>query len=98
MRWFVDEPVIGLDAAMRAGAPRVQAAKPGNVLMEGRVRRGDADAAFASCAVVAEGTFETAASSTRTSNRRPAGRGASATASNSSRRRRRRTWTATRSR
>jgi CO/xanthine dehydrogenase Mo-binding subunit len=38
----------------------VQADKPRNLLLEGGVKRGDADAAFAGCAAVAEGTFETA--------------------------------------
>ena len=55
--WQPLDPVLGVAAAARPGAPLVQAAKAGNVLIEGRVRRGDAD--FAACAAVAEGTFET---------------------------------------
>ncbi|MBI3371113.1 MAG: molybdopterin-dependent oxidoreductase [Betaproteobacteria bacterium] len=52
-------PVMGLQAAMAPGAPLVQAAKPGNLLQDGGVRKGDAAAQFASCAAVAEGIFET---------------------------------------
>jgi aldehyde oxidoreductase len=44
---------------MRDGAPLVQAAKPGNFLVQGRVHRGDPSGAFRHCAAVAEGTFET---------------------------------------
>jgi CO/xanthine dehydrogenase Mo-binding subunit len=53
-------PVAGLDAAMACGAPLVQASKPGNLLQDGGVRKGDAAAQFASCAALAEGSFETA--------------------------------------
>ena len=53
------EAVIGLDAAMAPGAPLVQPARPGNLLIEGTVRRGRPTAAFARCAAVAEGVFET---------------------------------------
>ena len=58
--WVPEPPVIGIAAATAAEAPLVQADKPGNLLLDGGVRRGDAAAAFAGCAVVAEGTFETA--------------------------------------
>jgi CO/xanthine dehydrogenase Mo-binding subunit/aerobic-type carbon monoxide dehydrogenase small subunit (CoxS/CutS family) len=59
VRYVPEAPVVGLDAAMAAGAPLVQAGKPGNLLIEGRVRHGDPAGAFAACAAVAEGTFET---------------------------------------
>jgi aldehyde oxidoreductase len=52
--------VIGLAAAMAPDAPRVLPDKPGNLLQDGGVRKGDAAAAFAACAAVAEGRFETA--------------------------------------
>jgi CO/xanthine dehydrogenase Mo-binding subunit/aerobic-type carbon monoxide dehydrogenase small subunit (CoxS/CutS family) len=52
-------PVMGLAAAQAANAPRVQADKPGNLLLDGWVRKGDAAAAFAGCAAVAEARFET---------------------------------------
>ncbi len=58
--WMPEPPVVGIDAAMAADAPLVQADKPGNLLLKGGVRHGDAAAAFADCAAVAEGTFETA--------------------------------------
>jgi len=53
-------PVMGLDAAQAQGAALVQADKPGNLLLDGWVRKGDAAAAFANCAVTADGSFETA--------------------------------------
>ncbi|MBS0518496.1 MAG: molybdopterin-dependent oxidoreductase [Proteobacteria bacterium] len=58
--WEPEEPVAGIDAARAADAPLVQADKPHNLLLDGGVRRGDATAAFAGCAAVAEGAFETA--------------------------------------
>ena len=59
IRYVSEPPVVGLDAAMGTGAPLVQQAKPGNLLIEGRVRHGNPAAAFGTCAAVAEGTFET---------------------------------------
>ncbi|TSA14263.1 MAG: aldehyde oxidase [Betaproteobacteria bacterium] len=52
-------PVMGIAAAAAPGAPLVQADKPGNLLLDGWVRKGDAAAAFAGCAAVAEAAFET---------------------------------------
>jgi CO/xanthine dehydrogenase Mo-binding subunit/aerobic-type carbon monoxide dehydrogenase small subunit (CoxS/CutS family) len=60
LRWIAQDPVLGLDAAMAHDAPLVQADKPGNLLLEGGVRRGDPRGVFAACAAVAEGVFETA--------------------------------------
>ena len=57
--WKPLEPVLGLDAAMAAGAPLVQADKPGNLLLDGGVRRGDPASAWRRCAAIAEDTFET---------------------------------------
>ena len=54
------DPVVGLEAAMAEGAPLVQAGKPGNLLIDGAVRKGATDAGFAACAAIAEGDFETA--------------------------------------
>ena len=51
--------VMGIEAAAAAGAPLVQADKPGNILLDGWVRKGDTAAAFASCAAIAEAAFET---------------------------------------
>ena len=53
-------PVIGVAASRADGAHRVQADKPDNLLIAGRVIRGDAETALASCAHVAEGAFQTA--------------------------------------
>ena len=58
--WASEPPVIGIDAATAVDAPLVQADKPKNLLLDGGVRHGDAAAAFAGCAAVAEGVFETA--------------------------------------
>ena len=57
--WNPERPVIGIDAAMAADAALVQADKPRNLLLEGGVKRGKTDEAFAACAAVAEGVFET---------------------------------------
>jgi CO/xanthine dehydrogenase Mo-binding subunit/aerobic-type carbon monoxide dehydrogenase small subunit (CoxS/CutS family) len=51
--------VLGLAAAQAPGAALVQADKPGNLLLDGWVRKGDAAAAFARCAAIAEAGFET---------------------------------------
>ena len=59
IEWRPLEPVLGLDAAMARRAPLVQREKPGNLLIDGGLRRGDADAAFEDCAAVAEGCFVT---------------------------------------
>src|SRR5262245_8167706 len=58
--WHAEPPVFGIDAATSPGAPLVQADKPNNLLLEGGVRRGNAQEAFKGCAAVAEGVFETA--------------------------------------
>jgi CO/xanthine dehydrogenase Mo-binding subunit/aerobic-type carbon monoxide dehydrogenase small subunit (CoxS/CutS family) len=60
IEWMPEPPLYGIDAATAADAPLVQADKPRNLLLDGGVRRGDAGSAFASCAAVAEGVFETA--------------------------------------
>ncbi len=57
--WTPLEPVMGLDAAMREGAALVQADKPGNLLLDGGVRRGNVDNALRACAAIAEADFET---------------------------------------
>lgn len=58
--WTPEPPLLGIDAATAPDAPLVQADRPRNLLLEGGVKRGDADAAFADCAAVSEGVFETA--------------------------------------
>src|SRR6201999_2888873 len=58
--WMPEAPVVGIDAATAADAPLVQAGRPRNLLLEGGVRHGKVDEAFAACAAVAEGVFATA--------------------------------------
>jgi aldehyde oxidoreductase len=58
--WTPDPPLFGIDAAIAPDAPLVQADKPKNLLLDGGVKRGKAADAFADCAAVAEGIFETA--------------------------------------
>ncbi len=60
VRYHPLAPVTGLAAAIAEGAPRVQPDRPGNLLVEGRVRSGDGAEALAQCAAVAEGCFTTA--------------------------------------
>ena len=60
LRYTELAPVLGLDAAQAPGATLVQADKPGNLLLDGWVRKGGAAKAFADCAATAEGSFETA--------------------------------------
>lgn len=52
-------PPLSFDTAMKPGAVALHAEKPDNVLIRGRVVRGDVARAFANSAAVAEGSFET---------------------------------------
>jgi aldehyde oxidoreductase len=58
--WEPLPPVAGVAAALAPGAPALHADKPDNVLVTGRVRRGDVERAIAEAAAVAEGEFQTA--------------------------------------
>ena len=57
--WQPEDPVIGVEAALAPGAPLVQDAKPGNLLIRGLVAKGDVEAGFAAAEFVAEADFET---------------------------------------
>jgi CO/xanthine dehydrogenase Mo-binding subunit/aerobic-type carbon monoxide dehydrogenase small subunit (CoxS/CutS family) len=57
--WTPLPPVADIDAARAAGAGLVQADKPGNLLIDGGLRCGDVEAAFAGAAAVADLTVET---------------------------------------
>ena len=59
IEWQQVDAVMGIDAAGAEGATLVQAEKPGNVLTEGLVRKGDLEAGFAAADFVAEGAWET---------------------------------------
>src|SRR5215813_527365 len=52
-------PPLDLDAALAADAPRLHEASPGNILVEGRLARGDVEAALSASAATAGGSFET---------------------------------------
>ncbi|MEH6403403.1 MAG: molybdopterin cofactor-binding domain-containing protein [Sneathiella sp.] len=53
------EPVIGVDAAKALAVRQLHEDKPGNLLIEGAVLKGDVGRAFTKAAVIAEGEFET---------------------------------------
>ncbi len=57
--WHPEAPILEPAAALRPGAPALHADRPDNVLVRGFLRKGDAAAALAKAAVVAEGEFET---------------------------------------
>ncbi|MFM9974939.1 MAG: molybdopterin-dependent oxidoreductase, partial [Beijerinckiaceae bacterium] len=59
LTWQVQEPLIGVEAALAAGAPALHAFKPDNVLTRGLVEKGDPDTAILTAAHRTEGTFET---------------------------------------
>lgn len=57
--WEPLEPVLTVEQALASGAPTINAARPGNVLVEGQVLSGNPSAAFPAAAAIAEGSFET---------------------------------------
>jgi CO/xanthine dehydrogenase Mo-binding subunit/aerobic-type carbon monoxide dehydrogenase small subunit (CoxS/CutS family) len=57
--WQALPALQGVDAALDEGAPQLHDHAPGNVLVRGRLRRGDAEAALAASATRAEGRFQT---------------------------------------
>ncbi len=57
--WQVREPVIGIEAALAPGAPALHEAHQDNILITGRVRSGDVEAALAGSAAVVGGDFTT---------------------------------------
>jgi CO/xanthine dehydrogenase Mo-binding subunit/aerobic-type carbon monoxide dehydrogenase small subunit (CoxS/CutS family) len=58
--WEPLPPLTGIDAALAPDGPQLHAHAPGNVLVRGHLKRGDAEAALATSAVRAEGRFATA--------------------------------------
>ena len=58
--WEEHPAVLGMAEALAEDAPRLHAARPGNVLIRGLVERGDAAAALAAAPIRVEGCFETA--------------------------------------
>jgi len=59
IRWVPLAPRTAIDDALAGATDPIHAARPDNVLIRGRVFRGDADAALARAAFVAEGEFTT---------------------------------------
>ena len=57
--WTELAPLLTMAAALEPGAQQIHANRPGNILVRGRVARGDAQAALAASAHVVEGVFET---------------------------------------
>jgi len=60
LTWEPLPPVIGTEAALARDAPALHAEHPDNVLVTGRVVRGDVAAALAGAATIVEGEFRTA--------------------------------------
>jgi CO/xanthine dehydrogenase Mo-binding subunit/aerobic-type carbon monoxide dehydrogenase small subunit (CoxS/CutS family) len=58
--WTELDPLLTIEAALSPAAPLLHARRAGNVLVRGRVARGDVEAAFSDGAVCVEGEFETA--------------------------------------
>ncbi len=57
--WQALPPILSIDDALRPDAARLHEASPGNILIEGRLVSGDADAALKGSAATAEGMFKT---------------------------------------
>lgn len=57
--WEDRPAVLSIEAALDPAAPQIHAARPGNILVRGRVKRGDPEAMLAQQAVSVEGRFET---------------------------------------
>jgi CO/xanthine dehydrogenase Mo-binding subunit len=57
--WEPLAPLLDIDTATADGAPLVHRDRPGNILVRGRVVRGDAEAGLRSAAVTVEATFTT---------------------------------------
>ena len=57
--WEKLPPLLTMDAALAPDAPRIHANRGGNILVRGRVMRGDVERGLRESAVVAEGEFET---------------------------------------
>jgi aldehyde oxidoreductase len=51
--------ILGIEAALDPSAPLLHEARPGNVLVRGRVARGDVEEALSTSPIVVEGRFET---------------------------------------
>jgi aldehyde oxidoreductase len=58
--WQALPPVTGIAAALAPGAPALHRERPDNVLIAGRVARGDVECAIAAAAATVEGAFRTA--------------------------------------
>ncbi len=52
--------MLDIASATAPGAFQLHDDRPGNILAEGRVKKGDIGTSFKACAAIAEGTFETA--------------------------------------
>ena len=57
--WHPLPHVLEIDAALATDAPQLHAGRAGNILVHGRVARGDLDEGFAKAHVIVEGDFRT---------------------------------------
>jgi CO/xanthine dehydrogenase Mo-binding subunit len=60
VRWTPLPPVLGLDAATDRGAPLVHPDKPGNLLLDGEVKKGNVEDGFSESFLILEASFHTA--------------------------------------
>ncbi len=58
--WQPEDPVMGVVAALRNGAPAIHGNRPDNVLAEGRLEKGDVESALASAEALAVDELATA--------------------------------------
>ncbi len=57
--WEERRPLLSLDEALASGAPLLHQNRPGNILVRGRVARGNVEAGLARAAATVEAEFET---------------------------------------
>ena len=94
VRWEELPPLRTIEEALTAMLARIHAHREGNILVRGRVVRGDVEKAMADADVVVGVSTKLDSWSTRTSSRKPALRGVLAIRSRSRRARSLRTWIA----
>ena len=57
--WQILEPIKGTVCALSTGAADIHSNVPGNILTEGRLKKGDVESSFSRAAVISEGEIQT---------------------------------------